>query len=326
MDETEFIDGVRLEPENVLFAGKDKLRKSAADLTDEQIEYLSVAFLENDLPADQLPDLQGNLEQKRESRIVFDLIQKTKLTPPVIFYEHKSSLKRLTVKQKVFRMTTAGLSAAAAITVLILSYVFVPGFLPVRNNQVVSEIIQENSPETLLIAANKPIIVRSETVSIETDNIIPGIDISQTAEFVENTSMSETISMPDPSLAKEVITVLPVAAVFVPGSAGIDYQVPQLSLIASDNNFVAVAYDDSRGRVRRFIASAFREKILREKTYSDGPLRPYEIAKGSVAGINKLLGWDMEIKETQDKSGEVKSVYFSSTLLSFNAPVKKTDE
>ena len=85
-------------------------------------------------------------------------------------------------------------------------------------------------------------------------------------------------------------------------------------------------YSEERGRLRRLIASTFREKVLREEKYSDDRIKAIEIAIASVDGLNKLLDWKMELRETVDEEGAVKSVYFSSALLTFNSPVRKTSE
>jgi len=83
-------------------------------------------------------------------------------------------------------------------------------------------------------------------------------------------------------------------------------------------------YDDERSRLSRFIARTFREKILKEKKISDEPLKTYEVAEAGIDGLNKLLGWQMALVKTNDEAGELKSVYFSSKALKFNAPVRKT--
>ena len=80
MDEDELMASARLEPEKISFPGKDKLRKSAADLTDTQIEYLSIACLEKDISPDQLQELEINLKENSESRAIFNTVQKTKLS------------------------------------------------------------------------------------------------------------------------------------------------------------------------------------------------------------------------------------------------------
>ncbi len=84
-------------------------------------------------------------------------------------------------------------------------------------------------------------------------------------------------------------------------------------------------YDSERSRLRRFIASTFRERILKDKEYNDTPLQPYEIAEAGIDGLNKLLGWEMALVRTSDEEGELKSFYFSSGVLKFNAPVKKSN-
>jgi hypothetical protein len=118
----------------------------------------------------------------------------------------------------------------------------------------------------------------------------------------------------------------PIEYAIASASPGIDYIAPQLSLMESNTKFIAEVSDDYRGPIRRFIASTFRQRVLKEETYSDDKLRPFELAKASVDGLNKLLDWEMEFKETLDETGELKSVYFSSTLLTFNAPARKTVE
>jgi hypothetical protein len=97
------------------------------------------------------------------------------------------------------------------------------------------------------------------------------------------------------------------------------------TLIASSSIIPVPEYDDGRSRFGKFIAKTFREKILKEKSPKDSPLKVYEIAEAGVTGLNKLLGWEMALDERKDANGELKSVYFSSKILKFNAPVKKTE-
>jgi hypothetical protein len=47
------------------------------------------------------------------------------------------------------------------------------------------------------------------------------------------------------------------------------------------------------------------------------------IANACVNGINDILGWDMELEEVKNKSGEQAKVNFNSSLLSFSAPMNK---
>jgi hypothetical protein len=326
MDEAEFMDGARLEPENISFPGKDKLRKTTAVLTESQVEYLSVAYLEDDLSAEQCAELEANLEQVSGNRIIFNTIQKIRLTPPSDGYKHKSSLKKLTAGQKVLRIAAAGLSAAATIAILILSSIFVPEIISDRNGRIASENIQDSNPEPIHIVRNNPIISRVEPAIVVSGNAGKTNKISTVEDPGKIPSAYEILPVSDTSPSVRIIEIQPIQSIFVPVASGIDFYFPQYRLMASNNNFTSVVADEERSRIRRFVARTFRGTFLGDDTYSEEPLRPYEIARASVDGMNKLFDWDMQLKETVDASGEVKSLYFSSALLTFNTPAKKIDK
>jgi hypothetical protein len=96
-------------------------------------------------------------------------------------------------------------------------------------------------------------------------------------------------------------------------------------LVALKNILVLPRADDEQSNISKFIARTFREKILKEKTAKDSPLKVYEIAEAGVSGLNKLFGWEMALDQKTDANGELNSVYFSSKLLKFNAPVRKNE-
>ena len=97
------------------------------------------------------------------------------------------------------------------------------------------------------------------------------------------------------------------------------------TLVALNTNANIPEAEDERSKVGRFIAKTFREKLLKEKTPPDSPLKGYEIAEAGVTGLNKLFGWEMALDKKNDQNGQLKSVYFSSKILKFNAPVKKSE-
>jgi hypothetical protein len=309
--EVEQLSSVRLSPVEKSFSGKNDLRKTAADLSASQVEYLSVAFLENDISHEQLADLEYSFEHNPENLKLFDSVNKIKLVPFASEYKHKRSLKKLTVGQKALRLSVATLSAAATVTILIMSYLLVPDYFLKRDNQTTSEIIPDTTPVTFNIFSNNPIIAKGETIIMETEKSNP---------------VNETIAKVDSVPANTIIENHTVTRIMVPFKARINFDLNQNSLIASNNNFKKVDFDDDRGRFRKFVARTFREKLLGDETNSDNPLKPYEIAIAGVDGLNRLLDWKMELVETRDTIGEVKSVYFSSGLLTFNAPVRKTDQ
>lgn len=312
----EFMDSLRLNPEDVHFVVKGRLKKGVNDLSESQIEYLSVASLENDLSPEQNEELRLNLAQNEHNRRIFNLIQKTRLVPPDTFYNHKSVLKKLSAGQRLFRITITGLSAAATVAVLIISYILING----REDKVARDQLAAGNFNRLTIEKNEPIRIAPVKAAIkrEAKPVIPGL--------AETTSLSEHVIAENKSTVTENTSVPAFSAVKVPSVPAIDFKQSGFSLLASNNVFSPSIPDDDRGRIRKFIATTFRQKVLGEKEFSDVPLKPYEVALAGIDGLNKLLNWDMQLKESRDESGAVRSVSFSSALLSFNAPVKKSGE
>jgi hypothetical protein len=175
---------------------------------------------------------------------------------------------------------------------------------------------KESAPEKLQI--NKPIILSQK----QSDKLFA---VNQTVVPVINEKESY-ISQQNDTLIRDMLNSADmVNKIFV--TADIDFKVMHVSgnLIASKSAFKAPVYEDGRSKLSRFIAKNFREKILKENTSKDSPLKAYEIAEAGVTGLNKLLGWEMALDERNDENGELKSVYFSSKILKFNTPVKKTE-
>jgi hypothetical protein len=319
-EEADSLKLARLSPSTESFAGKEKLQRSSAGLSELQIEYLSAAYLEGDLSPEQEADLRQNLNSVPENSIIFNKIRKTKLVPPVVHYMNKSKLKKITVASQITRISAIVLSAAAVIAFLILNHLFVP-----KPTEVNSEIASALTPDT--IYAGQPVIIKNR------NNI-------QAILLPEKSSLKSGTEIPSPLNSEQAaLVVLPdsmtlIARIQGPGSIvftglssiNLDPDNNNPSLIASAINYSEPVFDDDRSRLSRFIARTFRDKILKEKQVNEEPLKSYEIAEAGIEGLNKLLGWQMALVKTNDEAGELKSVYFSSKMLKFNAPVKKSEE
>jgi hypothetical protein len=316
---------VRLNPYDVSFSNKSHLKKTAADLSESQSEYLSVAYLENDLSSDQKEDLMEIIEKDQGKKKSFELMQKIRLTPMPLFYKHKNRLIRRTVVQNVIRLSLIGLSAAAIITLMVITYFSKPKSLQGRF---------ENTAQAIRVDS----IIRKPAVEILSDHpktekkVIPAKKqiSNQLPISLQAGSVPEEINMNPPVedySREKSADISGTLLEKIPVSSQIDLkeQIITGTLMAL-NSPVAVPYDDDgRPKLSKIIAKAFREKILKEKKAKDSPLKVYEIAEAGVSGLNKLLGWQMALDKKNDEYGELKSVYFSSKILKFNAPVKKTE-
>jgi hypothetical protein len=319
-EEADSLKLARLCPSSDSFAGKEKLQRYSAGLSELQVEYLSAAYLEGDLSPEQEADLRQNLDTVPENSIIFNKIRKTKLAPPVVHYMNKSKLKKITVPLQITRISAIVLSAAAVIAFLILNHLFIP-----KPTDVNSEMVAVMTPDT--IYAGQPLIIKNSN------------NIHELLQS-EKSSLKSGTEIPSPLNSEQIaLMVLPdsmalIARIQGPGSivlsglsaTNLNPENINSSLIASTINYSEPVFDDGRSNLSRFIARTFRNKILKEKQVSEEPLKSYEIAEAGIEGLNKLLGWQMALVKTNDEAGELKSVYFSSKMLKFNAPVKKSEE
>jgi hypothetical protein len=304
------------------FKNKKNIRKSTSDIPGSQFELLCVAHLENDIREESKSELYEILDSDPGKRKTFDLINKTKLKPVAIVYKNKSLLFRRTPLQKVIRLAAIGLSSAAAILLLVI--IFQSTNHSLNNNTTRSAQIFPAHPgpkeQYLEIPAGSVIRVYNQDELQKEKSPLPvqsyTVELSESASEVEDTDFGEE------SIKDSQVSPLPPVAVNLKADLGLW---KNNSAIMPLNNEVTLQPEvDEMSNVGRFVTKLFREKILREKVPAETPLKGYEIAEAGVTGLNLLFGWEMALNEKNDENGELISVSFSSKILKFNAPVKKT--
>lgn len=314
-----------LASQNVSFQYKEFLKKSAADISSAQFEYLCTAYLENDLNNDQKEELKEIISLFPDKKNTFELIQKTRLAPGKLCFRHKRLLRKRTNVQKVKWLSATALSAAAAISLIIILYSLLPGKTSLDPDPSSYYIGSESTPHSTSPESETKQIIRDVMPAAAEKKIADG--------FASLNSKKNVSTRPDPisSSSNESLIVKSdnqkITINKVPVSTLLDVRKENISnLIVSSGmplNFPEV-YDD-RGRAGRFISKTFREKILKEKSPTDKPLKGFEIAGAGVAGLNNLFGWQMALDLKNDENGQPKSVYFTSKILKVNAPVKKRE-
>jgi hypothetical protein len=308
------------------FHSKEDLKKSPEEISVSQFEYLSAAYLENDLTETHKSEIAGIIEKDSEKKKIFELINKTRLTPPDIVFRNKKRLLKITPAQKIFRLSLIGLSAAAAVILIFVTYFSSPANINIINTKEAEVIAPLKELQNSLQENTK------ETVAVPVKNIISGLEKNKKA--LENIAHNSHVPVADPLLENKADTLteyknsgFSISMIHSFKFSGISQQTDNYTLTAS-NIVVKEAMsdeDEGRSKIGRYIAKTFREKILKEKTPADVPLKGYEIAEAGVTGINKLFGWEMALDKKNDENGNLKSVYFSSRMLKFNAPVKKSE-
>jgi hypothetical protein len=218
-------------------------------------------------------------------------------------------------------MSLIGLSVAATVGLVIISYLVIPNSYTNDTGRGGLQSVSTTTPNddtdgTHSIYSTTPGIRRDGMHSVSTTTPIDDGDGMHSVSTA-NTTESELVSDISRYASPEKIIFHP----------NIDLNIKLLSktLIASTSPISIPSTDDERSNVGRFIARNFRHKLLKEKDSKDTPLQAYEIAEAGVIGLNKLLGWQMALNTVNSETGEPASVYFTSKLLKFNIPVKKPE-
>lgn len=307
------ITSCHLKPPLNTFPNKNLLRKSTKNITDSQFEYLCIASAENDLSKEQSDELKEIVNYDPEKRRIFELFQKSKLPRETIVYNRKNLLIRRTIGQQVLRIAFAGLSAAAVIIFAIIAF-------NLRTNK------HSDYTEKTAQVVIKNDKVSSEKTQTSVEKVTPVIiqKKNKVSENLKKTDQVLPVQKDSVSIPPQRNPVIIEKIAFTPDAYIERNEIPGY-LIASTNNAIVPEYDDGQSKFSRFIAKTFREKLLKEKTPKDTPLKGYEFAKAGISGLNLLLGWEMALDEKKDESGNLKSVYFSSKMLKFNAPVNKVE-
>ncbi|NMD03479.1 MAG: hypothetical protein GYA71_09430 [Bacteroidales bacterium] len=326
-EEAESLSLSRLSVHQVHMPGKNEMKRSVKDLIESQIELLSVAYLENDLKAEQIEELNRNLQEEPRNRQIFETIQKIRLTPPELSFRNKKTLRKLTPGERILRISITAFSAATAMALLILCTFYLSEYVREQHAITAENNIKESpSPVADIIitpALHEP-LSESHAAKKTTVNIAKQTMIAENIQTDALTIAEENKDAPLTTVTDTfpLLTGISTDNLKISVTSGIMYN----SLAAFNNAYPAFTVnEDERSRLNRFLTRTFREKILNENISSDDPVKAFEIAQAGINGLNKLMGWEMALVETTGNEGEKRSVYFSSRLLKLNVPVRKEE-
>jgi hypothetical protein len=313
-----------LMPADILFPHKEHLIKSPSDMSGSQFEYLCTAYLENDLTDSQQVELLDIVIRYPDRKKTFDLIQQTILLRGREEYRYKSLLHKRTIFHKGIWLTVAGLGTAAAIFLIIIvfSAIYETSALKINtssHNFVPDSTLQRSSS----VMAKERILTENRPVQIEKKSKNRFVSINNMDKA--NASINILAPSDDSTIRKTENKTMTLNKVPVHPQVNLLKETAGETLIASNLSFTMPDVENERSRAGRFISRTFREKLLKEKTPPDSPLKGYEIAEAGVTGLNKLFGWQMVLVMKNDDKGQPSSVYFNSKILKVNAPVKKKE-
>lgn len=303
------------------FKGKNRILKNPSDLSEDQFDILCAGFIENDLSVNEKNELLEIISAYPERKKIFDLFNNLKLVPYKISYKHKKKLFRRTPLQKVIRISVSALSAAASVAILIVSSFYLSDKITDKGTSWSKYLDNDGrvSHSLVPLQAGLSIGIKHSTYNqIIQYQPIAANNLTDKDEIPEKNQPSEEIQVIQ---RNDLLTTAPLP----------DYSNIELLNHSRQNenleklNFSLPKVSEERWALGRFLAKSFREKILKQETTDESPIKGYEIAEAGVTGINKLLGWQMALEKTSDPNGEVKSVYFNSKILKIQTPVNRPE-
>jgi hypothetical protein len=326
--EIEALPQLELKPEDSVFQGKDRLMKSTGSYSESQFEYLCVAYLENDLSSDQSAELMEIINQDREKKKVFDLICSLKLSPEEVHFPRKSIVKRLTIPQKIFRLSVTGLSAAAAIAILITGYILLKPHAELK-----SDLTAIGSVNDTLVIRSAPALkaMRSDE-RVKVTKII-SVPVNERSSGTKNGNIlaGNENQLARLTFEKDSIrdnTILNIAEIHYPDGFKLNSWLFPNTIAGYNPGIMPPTYDPygRRSNVDRFIARVFHEILMKDRPAGDRPIGSFELAEAGIIGLNKLLGWGMVLQQNPEGGKDPKSFRFSSRLVKINVPVRKISD
>ena len=309
-EEFYFYSDIKLDPLSEKFLHKKLLKKNPSDITDTQFEYLCAGYVENDLSAEQLEELETIVSDDITRKQELYLFKQTRLSAPDIRFNNKHKLLRITPFQKALSISVA---AAASIAIFIVASLFIG-----KKDLTVNNLSEVSVTPNIIVL--ETVLDSTEIMDVPTEKIVELIIPVAPKEIEKDAQDSIYITFQRNHL--EPVEIPDLLSINFSGAK--DYQSNVLLSLKTD--FDVFDASDSEFRVPVInLAQIFRKKILKDETPDFSPLKGYELAEAGIIGLNRLLGWEMDFRKKSDENGKVKTVYFSSRLLEAQIPVHKSE-
>lgn len=318
----------RLTPPDDRYPAPGGLLRKAEELTDDQFDLLAAAWAEESLMGDSLTELNSVIAANPSRRMRAESFRSVRLTPYNDRWIYRNRLLKQSPATKAIRRTLVItlLSAAAVVAIIITGPAIrsrttdmLPGELPegaVMSEALIPEAYPVIIPESI---KEEPATVRPTS---ETDRLAAnradamtesGKSLLATGRNVTEES-TPAAATEDPQRAVPVtLAINTVNPALITAAINTDLHAVQMAAIIP-----APAQDNADNWILRSI-SLLAKTVTKEEKNIDG----YVIASACVNGINNVLGWEMQLEQANNKAGKPVAVNFSSSLLSFSAPLNK---
>lgn len=313
-----------LEPGQILYSGKDKLRKEIPDsdsiLSEKDFDLFSVARMEGDLSASQERDYLLMIEKDEAKKKEWLQWEQLKLKGSFIEFKGKKDLKR----RPAGRTRILWLSVASAAAALVLFFSLFP--------------FDQAADPIAVVSPDREIEETKKAAPDARGSVEPDESSAQESTTQESSADAQPSGEPE------------TRALQSPKISFKKYQDPP-ELDQTDRDQSADLIRESDLKVRPIKFAVLESKLSkptplvsydRIETFDVGTYPEYaevsterrgfaeerdisllSIASAGVDGVRRLTGSDVLLDVSRDADGEVKGFRFRSSLLSVESPVKK---
>jgi len=299
-------DYPRLAPPDDRYPSPGNLFRSANDLADDQFDLLAAAWSENALPDDSLAEMEALFVSDPAKKTYAKRFRLLHLSPIDDEWKGKNALLRTRPAAKIIRRVYLATMAAAAVAVVLLT------LRPFAEKQPAIQ-APVRSPEVAVVsepAKTAPLVVKEQVP-------VPVVAVTKTSVPSEKKELPVTEQ-------EQIIKINPVIVSARTETPVIIAEIDGRKLLAVKLNEIPAPVnipEREENWIMKGIAGLSRA-IKKEKTPVDG----YAFAKSCINGINSVFGSEMELEKVISKNGDTVGVTFSSSLLSFSAPVRKSSQ
>ena len=293
--------------------GKESLKKDLNSLEDDQIERFVIAYIENDLSGNQKDEISQIIKENERFSVFYNSYTRLKLEPSSCSYPGKRTLKMIPYRKRIRRIALGSLSAAASVVLIIaLSLIF--------KTNVQDQVIFDSSALGSILFAPPD----SESTNLELyKTLIKSKAVLKSIPESRETSIDITADLTGTGAGREEIHIDPLN--YSSAIALAIQTVPCLLAEAALEDEPAPEFPETLSP-RQFIAKNFREIILNEEEGGIEKLKVYEVADAGIRGMNKLLGWEMNLEKDVAGDGHLNNIKFTSELINFDHKPKKNGE
>lgn len=312
----------------VPFPGRERLKRGYETIPEEEFVCLCIAEMEGDLTPEQSREIREAAGKHPRLAVIRDLVLSTKLTPPEIVYSGKAQLKRgvFPLRVGIYR---AALKVAAAVLIVVSATIAITlnrdqhhiatlsdtenaeaEYATEMYGEIQPLIVPESEPGRLAEAATAEPVADATPAELPTPQEPHPPEVARPQE-------SSSLSAPREALIKALAQPIPekgtpVLAAVTPVTAA----EPRLSAMRLPEPVSDLYYEELK--LRDHILIAFRERVLGQGVTEPVPIQGFELADATIAGINTLMGWEIELERGGSERRPAAVTAFRSGLITID--------